>query len=427
MRAAFRTTGFKRLYLGLTASMFGDSLMLIVLSMWVKKLTDSNGAAGLTFLWLTIPALLGPLFGYVVDRVPRRAFLIWVNLGSAAAMTPLFLVRDAGDVWIIYVVAFCYGVSFVVTPAALNGLLKDMLPEESLVEANASLSVTREALRLVGPLTGAAIFAFAGGPWVAAVDAVTFLVAAVAIASLSVVETHEEHEPMHWRAEVAAGVTHVRRTPVLLHSTLSLSICLLVLGFAESAIYAVVDAFDKPVEFVGPVLTVQGVGAVTGGLLSSRLVRAIGEPRSIVLGLALLSAGIGGVAAATEVWQLLGATAVMGAGIPVVIVAYNTLLQKQTPGRLMGRVSTATEVLITTPQALSIAVGALLVTLLDYRLIFAVMCAGTAAAAVYLLTALRGRLVPEQGAGGAAAPNIPPNAVPGAVLGDVLPPAGDQV
>jgi MFS family permease len=417
MRTAFRTAGFTRLYVGLTASMLGDSLMLIVLSMWVKKLTDSNGAAGLTFLWLTIPALMAPLFGYVVDRVPRKAFLIWANLGTALAMVPLFFVRDAADVWIIYLVAFCYGVSFVVVPAALNGLLKDMLPEDALVEANASLSVTREALRLVGPLSGAALFAFAGGAWVAAVDAATFLVAAAAIAGIAVVETREEHEPLHWRAEVAAGVTHLRRTPLLLHSTLSLSICLLVLGFAESAIYAVIDAFDKPVEFVGPVLTVQGVGALTGGLLSSRLVRAVGEPRSIMVGLVLLSAGIGGVAAAAEVWQLLVATAVMGAGIPLVIVAYNTLVQKQTPGRLMGRVSTATEVLVTTPQAISIAVGAFLVTLLDYRLIFTLMSIGTALAAVYLLTMLRGRLVPVTADAAAEVPDALPGAVPGGATG----------
>ncbi len=392
MRAAFRTPGFKRLYAGLAASMLGDSLMLIVLSMWVKKLTDSNGAAGLTFLWLTIPALLAPLLGYVVDRVPRRAFLVAVNLGSALAMMPLLLVRDASDVWIIYGVAFLYGVSFVVVPAALNGLLKDMVAENVLVEANASLSVTREALRLVGPISGAALFALAGGAAVAMVDAVTFVVAAVAVASLRVVEKHEEHEPMHWRAEVVAGLTHVRRSPLLLHSTFSLGICLLVLGFAESAIYAVVDAFDKPVEFVGPILTVQGVGAIIGGLLSSRVIRRIGEPRAIALGLGLLAVGVGGVAAGTEVWHLVGAIAVLGSGIPLMIVAYNTLLQRQTPGRLMGRVSTATEVLITTPQAVSIAVGALLVTLIDYRLIFTMMAAGTALAAVYLLTMLRGRL-----------------------------------
>ena len=394
MKAVFRTAGFKRLYFGLTASMFGDSLMLIVLSMWVKKLTDSNGAAGLTFLWLTAPALVAPLFGYVVDRLPRKTFLVWANLGSALVMAPLALVRDASDVWIIYAVAFFYGISFVVVPAALNGLLKDMLAEDVLVEANASLSVTREGLRIAGPLTGAAVFAFAGGAWVAAADAATFVIAAAAIGALHVVEVSEEHEPMHWRAEVAAGVTHIRRTPVLLHSTMSLSICLLVLGFAESAFYAVVDAFDKPVEFVGPVLTVQGIGALTGGLLASRLIRTVGEARSIMLGLAVLSVGVAAIAAATEVWQLLVASAVLGSGIPLMIIAYNTLLQKQTPSRLMGRVSTATEVLVTTPQALSIAVGALLVTLIDYRLIFALMSAGTAVASIYLVTMLRGRLGP---------------------------------
>ena len=112
---------------------------------------------------MTAPALLAPLFGWVVDRVPRRTFLVVANLASAAMMLPLLLVHDAGDVWIVYAVAFCYGISFVVVPAALNGLLKDMLAEDVLVEANASLGVTREGLRLVGPLIGAATFSLVGG------------------------------------------------------------------------------------------------------------------------------------------------------------------------------------------------------------------------------------------------------------------------
>ena len=394
IKAAFTTPGFKRLYVGLTASMFGDSLMLIVLSMWVKKLTDSNGAAGLTFLWMTIPALMAPLFGYVVDRVPRRAFLVWANLATAVGILPLFLVRDAGDVWVIYTVAFVYGVSFVVIPAALNGLLKEMLAVDVLVEANASLSITREALRLVGPLAGAAVFAAAGGAWVAAIDAVTFVVAAAAIATLSVTESPPEAEPLHWRAEIAAGVTHVRRTGTLLHSTLCLAIALLVFGFSESAVYAVIDAFDKPVEFVGPLIAIQGAGAIVGGVASTRLVRRFGEPRTIVIALVVIAVGMLGVALARELWQLLVSTAVVGSGLPPMIVAYNTVLQKLTPGRLMGRVSTATEVLVTTPQALSIAIGALLVTVIDYRLIFTLMTLGTLVAAAYLSTALRGRLGP---------------------------------
>jgi MFS family permease len=160
---------------------------------------------------------------------------------------------------------------------------------------------------------------------------------------------------------------------------------------------AVVDTFHKPVTFVGPVVTVQGAGAIVSGLLASKVIRRLGEPRSIVTGLLVLGAGLGGVAAAATLWQLLVATAVLGAGIPLLVIAYNTLLQKQTPGRLMGRVSTATEVLTTTPQALSIAVGALLVTLVDYRVIFALMTLGSVFAAGYLLRTLRGRLGPVAG------------------------------
>ena len=419
MRAAFTTPGFRRLYVGLTASMLGDSLMLIVLSMWVKSLTGSNGAAGLTFLWLTAPALIAPLFGYVVDRVPRKTFLVVANLLSAAAMLPLLLVHDAGDVWIVYAVSFAYGISFVTVPAALNGLLKDLLPEDVLVEANASLSVTREALRLVGPLAGASLFALTGGgAAVAMVDAASFVVAGLVVLALAVVEPVRDHQPMHWRAEVAAGGRHIRATPLLLHPTVALALCLLVLGFSESAVYAVVDAFGKPVEFVGPLLTLQGVGAVVSGLLASRVIRRLGEPRAIVAGLTVLALGLAGVATAVELWQLLAATAVLGAGIPVTIVAYNTLLQKQTPGHLMGRVSTTTEVLVTTPQALSIATGALLVTLVDYRIIFAIMAAGTLAAGGYLVAALRGRLTAPT----IAAPTEQPDSevIPGSVLPDGL-------
>ncbi len=392
MKAAFATRGFKRLYLGLTASMFGDSLMLIVLSMWVKSLTGSNGAAGITFLFLVLPSLFGPLLGTVVDRVKRRPFLVVANLVSAVAVLPLLLVRDASDVWIIYTVSFLYGISFVVVPAALNGLLKDLLPEEVLVDANASLSVTREALRLVGPLAGASLFALVGGGAVALVDGVSFVVAALSVLALTVVEAQHPHERMHWWAEVAAGARHIRRTPLLLHPTIALGLCLLVLGFSESAVYAVVDAFGKPVEFVGPILTVQGVGAIVSGLTASRVIRALGEARAIIVGLGVLAVGLAGVAVAVEVWQLLVATAVLGAGIPLILVAYTTLLQKQTPGHLMGRVSTTTEVLTTTPQAVSIATGALLVTLVDYRLIFALMVVGSLVGAVYLAGALRGRL-----------------------------------
>ena len=72
------------------------------------------------------------------------------------------------------------------------------------------------------------------------------------------------------------------------------------------------------------------------------------------------------------------------------IVALTTLLQIRTPQRLMGRVSAATDVLLGTPQSGSIALGALLVTMISFRSIFWVSAAVIFVSAVYLTWALRG-------------------------------------
>jgi hypothetical protein len=46
-----------RLFAGLVTSMIGDSLMLLVFAIWVKKLTGSNSAAGMVML--SIAAVIG--------------------------------------------------------------------------------------------------------------------------------------------------------------------------------------------------------------------------------------------------------------------------------------------------------------------------------------------------------------------------------
>src|SRR5689334_16175056 len=208
MRKAFAQKGFGRLFGGFSTSMFGDSVMLIVLSMWVKSLTGSNAAAGMTFFWLVLPSLFAPLLGVVVDRVRRRPLLVWANVASAVCVLPLLLVRDAGDVWLVYTVAFGYGISFVVVPAALNGLLKEVMPPRLLVEANASLQTIKESFRLVGPLAGAALFSALGGGAVAVVDAASFLVAAAVIGSMRVHEDRPVRSAQHWRLELTEGVRH---------------------------------------------------------------------------------------------------------------------------------------------------------------------------------------------------------------------------
>jgi MFS family permease len=368
--------------------------MLIVLSMWVKSLTGSNGKAGMTFFWMVVPALFAPLYGMFIDRVRRKPLLIWGNIASAAIVLPLLLVRDAGDVWIIYSVAFCYGISFVVLPAGLNGLLKELMPEQLLVDANSSIQTTKEGFRLIGPLAGAGLFATLGGGAVAVLDATSFIVAAAVIASIRLREEPPDRVEQHWRAEMTEGLRHLVHEPILRHTLIAFGLTIAVIGFTESAIYAITDYFDKPVEFVGVIVTVQGVGAILGGVTTSRWVKRLGEPATIAVALTAMAIGMGLIAASQWLWLVLVATVFIGYSLPMLIIAFTTLMQVRTPARLMGRVSAAVEVVMGTPQAVSIAVGALLVTLLDFHVIFAIMAAVTALSVAYLLTSLRGHLGP---------------------------------
>jgi MFS family permease len=384
VKAAFKTPGFPRLYAGLAASMVGDSILLLVLSMWVKTLTGSNAQAGLTFFFMMVPALFAPLMGVWLDRVRRKPFLVWGNLASAVMVLPLVLVRDAGDVWLIWSVAFLHGVSFVVLPAALNGLLKEMVAEEHLVDANASLQTTKEAFRLFGPLLGAAIFAWTGGWLVALIDAATFAIAAAVIASIRIREDAPERDSSHLFAQIAAGLRHLVADRVLAHVLVGFGLTMLVLGFCEASIYALLDAFDKPATYAGVFVTIQGVGAIAGGLSAGWLIRRTGEVAASALGLVILAISMTGIAATRDLFVMLGCAGVMGLSLPLLTIGYLTLIQKRTPQAVMGRVSTAAEVVMSAPYAVSLAAGAALVSLLDYRVIFAIMGIVTMAGAAHI-------------------------------------------
>lgn len=384
MRDVLRRPDFRLLFAGLVASMTAESILLLALAIWVKDLTGSDGMAGATIFAVVAPMVLAPVVGWVVDRFRRRAFFVTANLATALLLVPLFAVRDGDDVWLIYLVGGFYGLSYIALAAALNGLIKEIVPDAALPQANGALQTVKQGLRLVGPLAGAALYAGFGGGALAAVGMAGFVLAAAAVALLRLGEAAPAPGDMRWFAEVSAGVRHIIGEPALRRAAFGSALTLLVLGFSESLIFAYVDqGLGRDPAFVGVLVTVQGVGGLAGGLLSAAIVRRAGEIAALGLGVALfapacLALVLPGLAVG------FAAMATAGFGLPLVIVGLNTLVQRRTPGVLLGRVSAASEALISGPQAVSIGIGALLVGMLDYRLLFVAMGAGTAAVATYL-------------------------------------------
>ena len=76
MRDLLRHRDFRLLLAGQTMSMFGDWLLILVMAMWAKELTGSNGVAGSVLFAMAVPNLLAPLGGWLADRIRRRPLMI---------------------------------------------------------------------------------------------------------------------------------------------------------------------------------------------------------------------------------------------------------------------------------------------------------------------------------------------------------------
>jgi MFS family permease len=386
MRRLLADPRFRLLLVGQTLTMFGDVALFLVLAIWVKDLTGSDGAAGSVFLALILPMVFAPIAAVWIDRFPRRLVMLANDLATGVVVLALLFVHGRGDVWIIFGVAAFYGVSQQVFFAARSGLLAGWLEGEDLGEANGLLESIRSGLRIVGPLAGAALYSAFGGGATAALDASTFFASAIVLWFLRVPDiTRSQRRDGSFAAEVAGGIRHVVRTPELLRLVIVFALALCVVGFLEPAIFALVDrGLHRGPEFIGVIATVQGAGSVVGGVLAGRLLRRVRELVVIGAGAILLGMGLAPLALATLPAVFSGAVAI-GVGVAALNVGYVTILQRRTSTELQGRVFAASEAILNLPYAASIALGAALVGTIGFRRMYLVNAVVLGACGLYLL------------------------------------------
>ncbi|MFG3025840.1 MFS transporter [Streptomyces sp. NPDC048254] len=360
------------LYLtGVVVSGFGSSALWLVSGVWVKDLTGSDGLAALCTAALWAPTLLGPALGTLADRVRRKPLLIRLNLALAVLLLPLWTVGSPGSVWLLFTVLVLYGAAGVVEDAANSALVAAAVDPALLGDFNGLRMTAREGMKLVAPLTGAALYTAYGGPSVAVLDSGTFVLAAGVCALLRVREERPRPATGSWRRQTAEGVRLLWGHPALrpLVRAGGATMCLASLG--SSLNYAVVDALGHSPAYTGVLYAVQGVGSVAVGLVSGPALRRLGERRFAAYGIALTGVALAARAVPYDA-VVLACAAAGGLGLPCVLIAAYTAVQREIPAAALGRATATADTLMFTPNVIGLAVGAALVELVDHRALLAV-------------------------------------------------------
>lgn len=362
-----------RLYLvGMTASFLGGSAMILAAGIWVKTLTGSSSLAALVSVCIYAPSMLGPLAGLLADRVRRQPLLVIINGATATAMLLLLAVTSQDQLWLIYVVMTCYGAALALIDPAEQALFVVMLPTDERQRVNGLRMSLQEGGKLVAPLAGAGLFSLFGGGAVAAVTAVTFVVAALSIARLRVLEPPLPTPTGTWPREVTAGFGYVWRQPALRTVTISAALAMFASGVLVAAQFSLVDALGRPPSFLGVITGALGAGSILAGLTSARLVRRYGEVALLMLG---LTDGVVGYLLTATGWLptvLMGAF-VLGFALPWSVIALVNLGQRLTPIELQGRVASATGLLLFAPLPIAQLISAAAITAVEYSALYLIV------------------------------------------------------
>jgi MFS family permease len=387
-------------FTGLVVSAFGTSALGLAAGVWVKDLSGSNGLAALCMFAVWAPTLCGPALGTIADRVRRKPLLIRTNLALAALLLTLFAVDSRADLWLLFTVLLVYGTIVVVQDPAESALVAAVVDRDLLGDFNGLRMTAVEGMKLVAPLTGAGLYAAFGGPAVASLDAVTF---ALAAGLWLFVRAHEERPRLpkgDWRAQTAEGVRELWARPGLRRLVVAGGTMMFLASLSSSTNYAIVEALGHAPAYTGVLYVAQGVGSVAVGLVSGPALRRLGERRFGAAGIAFAAVGVAARAVPSDPVVLAGGAAV-GLGLPCVLIAAFTAVQREVPGPLLGRATATANTLLFTPNVLGLAAGAALVELADFRVVLSLVGLALISTGVWLglvgtgtLRALSGRRRP---------------------------------
>jgi MFS family permease len=362
---------FRQLWFGQIVSLLGDWFNLIASASLVGELTDSGLAvSGLFVVRMLAPFLVSPLAGVAADRYSRRRLLILADLGRAVTVLGFLLVRDAGQIWLLYTLtAIQLSISGFFFPAR-NAILPDIVSRRELGAANALSSATWSVMLAFGAALGGVV---AGG-WgiypAFIIDALSFLISAIFISQIDYKPTEKgtlnpsEGAIGAALSQYVEGLRYLRRNSdimvIALHKAafaLAASGPLQVLQVVLAEQYFVIG--EGGGTGLGLMYAIAGIGTGLGPIIARRFTGDRDHPLRIALALsyATTALGLAIMVPLSSFGLVLAGTLLRSIGSGIGWVFATQLLLQLVPNDVRGRVFSSEFAVFTLMNAIGSAAG----------------------------------------------------------------------
>ena len=385
LAAVLKIHDFRNLWIGLGLSSLGDWMGLLALTALANASASSyagkNYAIATVLFLRVLPALvMGPIAGYVADKLDRRRTLVWGDyLRGALFLTIPIVGPRVGILWWIFLVTVLVEAISLVWGPAKDATVPNLVPRYRLEAANqVSLATTYGSA-----LPAAALFAgltlvdkfyrhvfdgFIGGPVDLALyfNALSFVVSGAVIARLR----HIPGGPASVGGETSAfrvivdGWKYVGTTPVVRGLVVGIIGAFaaggVVVGLARTYVSDLGGGDSGYGLIFGTVFAGLGLGMWRG----PRLLQGLSRRRLFGISLTLTGLMLFPLALAQQLPVVVGLTAVLGFFAGVGWITGNTMLGLEVPDEVRGRTFAFVGSMIRLALALVLAVSPLLAGLI---------------------------------------------------------------
>ena len=384
-----RITVMRRVFYAQVVSLFGDFLALFAVIAVVSFRMHGTAAqlTGVQIAYMLPIVFVGPVAGVFVDRWPIKPTLITSDLLRAGLA---LLLIPATSVWQVYAVLAALSCVSAFFGPAQTVTIRSHVPVAGLMSANALMQIAFMGSRIVGPATAGVIVAKFTPRACYAIDVASFLISACLIASVGIVRPASLQAPtgsssnrIHaiW-IDMKAGWSFIIHHAAILFFVIAMAAGLFTIGcFGPLISLWVRDTLHASAGLFGYVSGTVGVGLLVGSQIIRQIARKAwtSDTGLVLSGLLGMGAGVLLLGGVPHIAATFAATFIIGFAFAAIMVPASTLIQRETPADMLGRVGSTNASVVFLGQILGLAVSGVLAELVGVRMVF-FLCAGLSAA-----------------------------------------------
>lgn len=337
----WQSARFRWYYTGSVTSWLGSAMAPIGLAFAVLGFSASGADLGLVLAARSIPLICFMILGgAVADRISRSRLLTLSNLGSGLTQGTVaaLLLSGSGNLAAIVILEMANGTFAAFTTPAMAGIMPQLVSADRIQSANSLLSAAKAVTSIAGrPLAGVVVAA-AGGGWVLALDAATFLVAAACAHRSGPLTAPPRAASVNLLTDIRAGWAAFRRVRWIWVGSVSVTVA----NCVQAGIWTVLGP-QTAMHTIGPAAwgIVLSAGAAGLFVMSAAMYRR--RPARLLrfgcLCLPFAALPLITLSFSTNVAMLCAAAFIGGLGLDALNVAWATSLQTHVPAGMLSRVS----------------------------------------------------------------------------------------